>query len=59
MVDGTMNTLTKLWSLVGASVAQRGSMTMNEPNEATAKSDAELYKVRNTQLSMVSLTSLF
>ena len=50
MIDGTMNTLQKIWSLVGnlCNYLESGSKLQVKSN------NGDFYKVRNSQLSMIT-----
>jgi hypothetical protein len=51
MIDGTMNTLQKIWSLVGnlCNYLESGSKLNDKSNH-----NGDFYNVRNSQLSMIT-----
>jgi len=56
MVNGALNLLQKMWNLVGtvATHLENGNRYQSENNdEKSGKLNEEMYKTRNSQLSMV------
>jgi hypothetical protein len=59
MVDGTMNLLKTVWSLIGSVITEFGKSNSQVKNrEQFKKIKDEMYNIRNKNLSMVSYLQL-
>lgn len=63
MVSGTLSTFERIWELVGSVSAHLELGSRLEQNDATyakeiEKLNSELFKIRNSQMSMVKFNSL-